>query len=375
MPICYNKIVHFCHIFPDPGGSEKGAVMSETISILISVYNAQATLDACLESITAQTYHDLEIVLVDDGSKDRTLDLCLAWAERDSRIHVIHQENGGLSAGRNTGLANAHGDWIMFADGDDRLAPDAVETLLASRTGEEDIISGCCLVVSEGMPDDTEHFLDGDQLLRGDDKRILFRELLFPELMHPLCRYIDIGVAWGKLYRASFLRERGLRFDFSAPINEDNIFNTHAFYYARAVRYVDRPLYIYSYNHYQTYANGLSTEQKVARFQTLCGAKRKALESHGLLELPELQQVYRAYVLMPYLTFQRDYANRSHAEYLAKVRELRTLEPFRILFQPKSRVLASPAPFLAKFKWLIHRMNLHGLMQARVALLKKLRRR
>ena len=346
--------------------------MAETVSILISVYNAQATLDACMESIVAQTHRDLEIVLVDDGSKDDTLAVCRAWEAKDSRVHVIHQENGGLSAGRNTGLANAHGDWVMFVDGDDALVPDAVETLLASRACDEDILAGCCLVVSDGMPEDTEHFYDGDRLFRGKEKFELFHELISPEYMPPLCRYIDIGVAWGKLYRRAFLEEHHLRFDFSAPINEDNIFNTHAFYYAASVRYIDRPLYIYSYNHYQTYSAGKSMEKNLARYETLLRAKKNALSAHGLTEEPEIARMLMAYTLLRFLSFQRHFAERPRAEYFEKVRQMRESETFAPLFTPGARVLALPVPFAAKIKYLLHRAGLHGLIHARIAFLKKL---
>ena len=98
--------------------------ISSKISVIISVYNSEQTLDACLESLVSQTYPHLEIILVDDGSVDGTLALCRAWENRDPRIRVFHQENGGLSAGRNTGLKYVTGDWIMFVDGDDVLEPE-----------------------------------------------------------------------------------------------------------------------------------------------------------------------------------------------------------------------------------------------------------
>ena len=89
------------------------------ISIIVPVYNAAPYLPQCLDSLVNQTYRDIEIICVNDGSTDNSLDILKAYAERDSRILVIHQENQGLSDARNKGLKNARGEWVMFVDSDD----------------------------------------------------------------------------------------------------------------------------------------------------------------------------------------------------------------------------------------------------------------
>ena len=91
------------------------------ISVIIPVYKVERYLDACVASVTGQTYTNLEIILVDDGSPDRCPAMCDAWAEKDPRIRVIHRKNGGLSAARNSGLDVCTGDYITFVDSDDRL--------------------------------------------------------------------------------------------------------------------------------------------------------------------------------------------------------------------------------------------------------------
>ena len=91
------------------------------ISIIIPVYNTESTLDRCLESVLRQTMSDDEVLLIDDGSTDRSPQLCEEWARRDPRVRTIHQSNGGLSQARNTGLAHAQGELIAFVDSDDTL--------------------------------------------------------------------------------------------------------------------------------------------------------------------------------------------------------------------------------------------------------------
>ena len=99
------------------------------ISVIVPVYKSEKYLDRCVQSILSQTYQDFELILVDDGSPDNSPLLCDKWAENDSRVYVIHKENGGASSARNAGLKIAKGNWIAFADSDDWLDRPALKTL------------------------------------------------------------------------------------------------------------------------------------------------------------------------------------------------------------------------------------------------------
>ena len=99
------------------------------VSVIIPVYKVEEYLADCVKSVLNQTFQDYEVILVDDGSPDSCPQLCDEWAEKDSRISVIHQENGGLSAARNTGVKAANGVYLFFLDSDDELTPDALEVM------------------------------------------------------------------------------------------------------------------------------------------------------------------------------------------------------------------------------------------------------
>ncbi len=101
----------------------------ELISIIVPVYNIESYLPRCLETISKQTYQNLEIILIDDGSTDSSGSICDKFAKKDHRAKVIHQQNAGPSGARNTGMAYASGEYLMFVDGDDYLHTDAVNTL------------------------------------------------------------------------------------------------------------------------------------------------------------------------------------------------------------------------------------------------------
>lgn len=121
------------------------------VSVVIPAYNAEASLDKCVSSIVGQTYKNLQIVIVDDGSKDRTGSICDAWARKDPRVFVVHKRNGGLPAARNTGLQVSKGDWMLFVDSDDEIEEQSVELLLEKAIEGVDIVSfGWSIVDSKG---------------------------------------------------------------------------------------------------------------------------------------------------------------------------------------------------------------------------------
>lgn len=120
------------------------------VSIIVPVYNIQEYLHECVDSILAQTYHDIEVILVDDGSSDSSGQICDGYAERDKRVKVIHKENGGVSSARNVGLVNAKGEWISLVDSDDWIEHGMIERILeAAKLNDADIVIGDLKMVSD----------------------------------------------------------------------------------------------------------------------------------------------------------------------------------------------------------------------------------
>ena len=161
------------------------------VSVIIPVYNICRYLPQCLDSVIAQTYQNLEIVIIDDGSTDRSGDICDQYAERDDRIRVIHSENRGLASARNLGLENIRGDYISFIDSDDWIEPHTIETLLGTAIKTEAVIVAakrCFEYV--GM---TLHDKEIDECLRiysGEDLLLALAEAKFG------------NIVWNKFYRA-----------------------------------------------------------------------------------------------------------------------------------------------------------------------------
>ena len=168
--------------------------MEPLISVIVPAYNAEAFLDQCLESIVAQSYRHLEILVVDDGSTDGTGALCDRWAERDHRIRVIHQPNGGHSAARNAALDAMTGELITMVDSDDVLHPDFAATLLDTmrQTGADIAVGGYIPFYGEGpvFPDAVE---------TGTTKRFTQQEAILAVLYQQGLTHSP----WGRLFKAS----------------------------------------------------------------------------------------------------------------------------------------------------------------------------
>lgn len=173
------------------------AQYNETISVVIPAYNVQKYLSACLDSVINQTYHNLEIIVINDGSTDSTGTICDDYARKDTRIKVIHQENQGLSGARNTGLNNCTGDYIFFLDSDDYLNSNALLLLYqALNSTHADLAIGNYCYVSE----------DGSKITPAKP----FSCPIYPESVKEysiwksaIVQYIAITVVWTKLYRRS----------------------------------------------------------------------------------------------------------------------------------------------------------------------------
>lgn len=139
------------------------------ISIIVPIYNAENHLEKCIKSILTQTVEDLELILVDDGSKDNSLSICKAYANKDSRIKVIHQKNAGVSAARNHGIEVAEGDFIGFVDSDDWIDAHMYEILLeeAKKTNADVVMCDATTVYDSGKTQvDTITQLSTNQILK-----------------------------------------------------------------------------------------------------------------------------------------------------------------------------------------------------------------
>lgn len=217
------------------------------ISVIVPVYKVERYLSACVESILNQSFSDFECILVDDGSPDGCPEMCDAFAKQDSRVRVIHQQNGGLSAARNTGLDAAKGAFITFVDSDDVLHPQFLETLrnLSERNHADLSLCGYQRFWNVPQPISAE---GREQVLTGTEAMAELNQWRSEEAT-------GMVVAWMKLYRHSLFD--GLRFR-PGVIHEDEFITHHILYRCRAVARTSAQLYGYRMNPQSIMGTGAS---------------------------------------------------------------------------------------------------------------------
>ena len=222
------------------------------ISVIIPVYNVKDYIRECIDSVLAQTYTELEILLVDDGSTDDSGRICDEYAEKDTRILVIHRKNGGLSAARNSGIRECRGEYVSFIDSDDAVSPIFIERLydMCLESGCDIAIGG--IKVAGGKDGVTmESLLSGSASDAGQTdkaqavkscsvKEYTSRELL--DIFYEPDMHHNIVVAWNKLYRREVIAD--IRYP-EGLVYEDEA-TTHAFIYnAKKLSYTEEKLYFY----------------------------------------------------------------------------------------------------------------------------------
>lgn len=256
------------------------------ISVIIPVYNVEQYLSQCLDSILEQTYQNLELVCVNDGSPDRSSDILEKYAAKDERILVVTQENQGLSGARNTGIRHAHGKFIMFVDSDDWIEPETCEAAVsAALKYDADLVMWSYAREYENGSKDKYMFWEDETVFEeAEVKSKLHRRLcgLYgEELKHP--EYANaIETAWGKLYLAERIVENHVEFVDTKEIGtEDALFNLYV------LGYIERAVYLRRcYNHYRkTNQRSLTktyNEKLFERWQRLFDYMRHYIQENNL---------------------------------------------------------------------------------------------
>lgn len=206
------------------------------VSIIIPVYNRENTIERCLDSILTQTYKNLEVIIINDGSTDRSGEIINAYALKDSRILAITKENSGVSDSRNFGLKSAHGDYIQFADSDDWLPERATELLVEAleKNRSDMVIADYCRVRGRQL------YQSGAIENAGTLTRAEFAQVMMEKASD-----FYYGVVWNKLYRRKIIKKYKLQFSEELQWCEDFLFNLEYLKYTAKVEVIKEPVYYY----------------------------------------------------------------------------------------------------------------------------------
>lgn len=236
--------------------------MEELVSIIVPVYKVEEYLDECVESLVNQTYPNIEIILVDDGSPDNCPQICDEWALRDNRIKVIHKANGGVSSARNEGLKVACGDWIWFVDSDDTVDVDTLTEMNKINVSKYDLLVFDSSITQDYTKDNS-FFCD---------------------------YYFKYRFGFGpcnKLYKKSIIEDNNLKFDTQETVGEDLLFNITYYQYAKNYKFTISQYYNYRVreNSAMQSNNEKRLEQQLRLYSKIYDIYKNKLDERSLAQL------------------------------------------------------------------------------------------
>lgn len=224
--------------------------MNETtpkISVIVPVYKAENYLHRCVDSLLAQTFQDFEILLIDDGSPDRSGEICDEYAKKDKRVRVFHKENGGVSSARNLGLDNARGEWICFVDSDDWVEEEMFATICSFIQSKEQID-----ILFWGFQYDYSQVYEGKKRKTKKELQYVYCDTV--ESILGNCYWLEkkelFGWTWNKLFRREIIQSKKVRFDPTVSLHEDHLFTLDY------VRYVKNLMVMSYYPYHYRIVNG-----------------------------------------------------------------------------------------------------------------------
>lgn len=205
-----------------------------TISTIIPVYNVEQYLRDCLNSVVAQTYPDYEVICVNDGSTDGSMDILEEYQKKHPQITIITQQNKGLSAARNAGIKVAKGDYLFFLDSDDWIEPTTLETLAEKQNGDDLVCFNGRRVFEDGKTEEPDSGIEETKLTGWEYYN---KYALVSRKFHFVCSVL-------RLYRREYMLENNLFFE-EGIYHEDNLFTPLVCYYAQSVKVIPDCLYVY----------------------------------------------------------------------------------------------------------------------------------
>ena len=267
------------------------------VSIIVPVYNGEKSIERCLRSIQNQSYTNIEVIVVNDGSTDHTEKVIKKYVEEDARFHYIKKDNTGVSDSRNIGMASAKGEYFQFVDGDDWLVKRATEEFV--RTAQ---LYDCDMVIS-----DFYRVCGRKIMVKGHiDMGPVITRTKFAEYMMKAPANFYYGVLWNKFFKADIIRKFSLVCDTDLHWCEDFRFNLEYLQYVGNVGVIDRPLYYY------VKTKGSLVDTQAGSLQLTIKTKRKLFDYYKeLYQALDLYEENKLKIQMFYLSFAHDKSKKT----------------------------------------------------------------
>lgn len=274
------------------------------ITVIIPVFNVAQYLRRCVDSVLIQSYKDFELILVDDGSTDGSGDMCDEFAKSDSRVHVIHQPNAGVSAARNRGIEAACAEYLSFVDADDWVEPTFLHAFaeeVKKHPNVDCVVQGFYNHEGQGITYPEAFYNTAEELCSH----------LFELEQRQL-----IGYVWNKLFRTALIHEHHLRFDAEIPIGEDGVFAMTVLSHATSLATTSNAAYYYVFNGKKTFSFSSFNRRLDSFYNLLCSMKSMPSEVRNAFLFKEFR--FSLYVL--HVLYQEHLSTAERLSFLQKIR-------------------------------------------------------
>lgn len=258
--------------------------MQVKVSVVVPVYNVEKYIEECIESLLEQTLSDIEVILVNDGSQDKSGEICKKFSEQYSHIQLIEKENEGVSVARNEGIKSAKGEYITFVDADDYVDAFFCEKFYkAAKENTADIcVCDYKFIGSEGVEKKSSFSLEGLNTIDEYKRDLILRTLYRGYGENIKNAVVSAGVTWGKFYRLDFIKKVGACFVPNLIRAQDTIFWLNLLTKTNKITYIDEALYIYRINNFSITSGGKYIEDSANAFGKLLKEYEKFIKEEGL---------------------------------------------------------------------------------------------
>lgn len=253
------------------------------VSVIVPVYNASSYIPQCIESLLNQTYQNIEIILINDGSTDDSLSICESYAEKDRRIIVHSIKNSGVSTARNVGMNIATGDYITFVDSDDWAELNMLEYAVTKLKKTESDIVIWSYFKNYYKNEVKLPLIPGGNQVFDHEKDILYLKAIYGRYDENIVitEGVSVGTVWCKLYKKDLLDKNNLKFIPALTRAQDTVFSINAFSYAKKISYFDENLYHYRISNSSTTSGTRFIQDTKKPFNLLLDEYKKFIQKQG----------------------------------------------------------------------------------------------
>lgn len=266
--------------------------MTPLVSIVVPVYNAEKSVGMCIASILRQSFRDFELILIHDGGRDGSLQICRNYAQIDNRVRVFDIPNGGVSNARNCGISHARGKYIQFVDSDDEIAPDMTQGLLdAMELYEKDLVMCSYMVLDLCTPEPYTYRVG----LPENETRVYDLDTLMHQLPSLVLHTSMFESPWNKLYKRELIDLYHISFDTGLSLGEDFLFVLDYLKHCNGVVMLSEPYYIY----HQSACDTLTTNPRPETLDIMIRLEKSMLlqiRTHGCPEKDEMDVLYMHFI-------------------------------------------------------------------------------